>query len=223
MSKNLSIIVRVKNEEQHIGYCLQSICDFLPNSEIIVINNNSKDRSIEIINHFKKNNKLQSSNQNYLNIKVYNIDNYTPGKALNLGVKKSSSSYIMIISSHCRITRLNFETIEKNLLTYSAIFGKQIPIWFGKRIQPRYVWSNFSDEQKVNMYSEYEKRYFFHNAFSFFLKKTLVDNPFDEDLVGKEDRYWCKDIINLNKNILYNPDLIVEHFFTNNGNTWKSL
>jgi hypothetical protein len=68
-----------------------------------------------------------------------------------------------------------------------------------------------------------ENRYFFHNALSFFKSETLKNFPFDEHLVGKEDRYWARDIIDGGAKILYDPEMEVNHHYTDNGNTWKGI
>ena len=52
----------------------------------------------------------------------------------------------------------------------------------------------------------------FHNAFSMFKRETLDKIPFDEDLISKEDRYWANKIIKSEKDILYYPYNIAEHF-----------
>ena len=45
------------------------------------------------------------------------------------------------------------------------------------------------------MFSDIEERYFFHNALSFFKKSDITKFPFNENLTGKEDRYWAIDIV----------------------------
>ena len=57
----VSIILRCRNEERYIGYALQSIHDFLGyNVEIIIVNNDSTDNSMRVVNTFE-----------YLNIQMY--------------------------------------------------------------------------------------------------------------------------------------------------------
>lgn len=220
---DISVILRVKNEERWVGHTIQSIIDFFEHPQIIVIDNYSSDRSMEIVSHFKKDPTLKSNYSSYADILELKIKNYTPGRALNLGVEQSLSSNIMIISSHCIIRNLNFDEIKNNLENNLAVFGKQIPFWFGKRITKKYVWLNFADKECQNLYSDIENRYFFHNAFSFFKKKTLIKYKFNENLIGKEDRYWANDRIEEGGKILYSPQNIVEHHYTDNGNTWKNL
>ena len=73
------------------------------------------------------------------------------------------------------------------------------------------------------MFSKLENRYFIHNAIAVYKKKTLKKYPFDEYLLGKEDRYWANNIIKKKLNFLYDPSLEVTHHYTENGNTWRGL
>ena len=222
--KKFSVILRVKNEERWIGYTIQSILDFLPGAEIIIINNNSTDETLNICKLFSKP-KIFSKNitNSYSRFLISNINNYTPGKAINKGIKLATRENIMIISSHCVIKNIDYIKLDKDLKIFTGIFGNQIPIYLGKRIQKRYIWSNFKSKRKTNFFSKIENRFFFHNAFSFFKKSILKKNLFDEELVGKEDRYWAKKIVQKKLKFLYEPDHLVEHHYTPNGNTWKGL
>ena len=76
----------------------------------------------------------------------------------------------------------------------------------------------------MNLYSDLEDRYFFHNALSTMKRETLLNRPFDEELWGKEDRYWATDVIEKDKrSILYDPSFSCNHFYTSDGNTWKGV
>ena len=91
MVKKLSeftVIIRAKNEERWIGHAIQSVLDYLYKPEIIIVDNNSDDKTIEIVKQFIQAPKLDDQSENYTNIKIFNIKNYSPGKSLNLGVKK---------------------------------------------------------------------------------------------------------------------------------------
>ena len=48
----ISIIVRNKNEAEFIGFTLQSCLDFFETPEIIIIDNNSSDDSLDIVQNF---------------------------------------------------------------------------------------------------------------------------------------------------------------------------
>jgi rhamnosyltransferase len=209
----ISVIVRNRNEERYIGYCLQSIVDFLGEDlQIVLVDNFSTDESIRIVNKF-----------DYLQIDKIEIstNEYTPGKALNLGVSHSTGDLILVISAHCEISEFNLPKAIEGLQKNIAVYGKQIPIWDGKKISRRYMWSNFGDESATNVFCEFENRYFFHNGFSLFKKDSLLEFPFNEELSGKEDREWANNMIKKNNTIKYDSSLIVKHHYTINGATWK--
>ena len=220
---NFTIVIRVKNEERWIGYAIQSVLDHLIKPEIVIVDNNSNDKTIDIIKFFAENPNLNNEANNYSKIKIVNIANYSPGRALNLGIKSASKKYIMILSAHCILKKFNEVNILKDLEKNACVFGNQIPIWNGKKISKRYLWSHFSDKKTKNMYSELEKRYFLHNALAVYKKDTLKKFPFDENLTSKEDRYWANKIIKKKMNFIYDPELIAEHQYTIHGNTWKGI
>ncbi len=200
----ISVIIRCRNEERWIGHAIQSIIHFFDNdSEIIIIDNNSTDKSKNIISLFS------NSNVNNIKIKYLKIDDYTPGKSINLGVKNCSNDIVLIMSAHCILKEINYNKVLKLLEENVAVWGKQIPIYYGKKInRKRYIWDNFEDKDYINYFSKGENRYFLHNALCFYKKSVLEEYPIDEKLIGKEDRYWCIDRINEGKNIYYDSELI---------------
>ena len=217
-----TVIVRVKNEENWIGHSIQSIIDYVIKPKILIINNQSVDSSITIAKLFQHDTSRAYSDR-YADIDIININEYSPGRAINLAVQEVTTDSLLLLSSHCEITSYSVELVEKHLHSHVAVFGKQIPRYFGKRIIPRYIWSHYGEEQKINMFSKLENRYFLHNAFCAYNTKYLKENPFNENLVGKEDRYWANDVINKNKTFIYEPKLICQHHFTKNGNTWRGI
>ena len=70
MSKKISVVIRCKDEERWIGHAIQSVIDFIPENEIIVVDNGSKDKSLEIVQQFKANPSLVKNNQKYTNVKI---------------------------------------------------------------------------------------------------------------------------------------------------------
>ena len=220
---DFSVVIRTKNEERWIGYAIQSVLDHLSKPEIIIVDNNSTDKTVEIVKFFSENPSLNNETNNYSKIKVLNINNYSPGRALNMGVRNASKKYIMIISAHCILRNFNEKDIIKDLEKNVCVFGNQIPVWNGKKITKRYIWSHFSNKKTKNMFSTLEKRYFLHNALAIYKKNTLKKIPFDENLTSKEDRYWANKIIKKKMNFIYEPELIAEHQYTIHGNTWKGI
>tara|TARA_B100000900_G_scaffold410640_1_gene428808 strand:+ start:1107 stop:1754 length:648 start_codon:yes stop_codon:yes gene_type:complete len=213
--ENVSVIIRCRNEENHIGLAIQSVVDHFKNPEIIIIDNESTDESMKVVSLFDK-----------YNIKKYSLNgNYTPGKALNFGVEKSNNNTILVLSAHSQLTTLNLEMLNKSFKKgHVAVFGNQTPIYRGKKITKRYIWSHFTNDIVTNLYSKIEDRYFLHNAFCFYNREFLLENPFDEDLSGKEDRYWAIDIVNKGYTYLYDGfNQKCNHYWTSNGATWKGI
>jgi len=213
---NISIIIRNRNESEHIGFAIQSCLDHFNKPEIIIVDNNSTDESLKIVSLFRP--ILKD------NLKIINISNYSPGASLNNGVRETTNDNVLILSAHSQITKLDFSKVVCDLEKHVAVFGKQKPIYKGKKITPRYIWSHFSDNRVTNMYSKIEDRYFLHNAFCFYKRHTLIDNPFDESLHGKEDRYWAIDMVAKGNEFIYDGQhQEINHFYTGNGATWKGL
>ena len=135
----VSVIVRTKNEEKHIGYCIQSITDFIGKPEIIIVDNDSTDNTIPIVNRFE-----------YHDLSIFEIskNDYTPGRALNFGIKECTEDYVIILSAHCEVVKFDFDLLKNKLDDDKVVgvWGKQTPIWDGKKISRRYMWCNFGEE-----------------------------------------------------------------------------
>ena len=214
MVENVSVIIRNHNEREYIGFAIQSVLDKIPGAEILVIDDHSTDDSLDVVKLFN----------NRGDITITTIDDYTPGKALNFGARLALNDTILVLSAHSQITKLDLEYVKRQLKQYACVFGNQVPIYRGKKINKRYIWSHFVTDCEVkNMHSPIEDRPFLHNAFCFYNKSELLQTPFDETLPGKEDRYWAIDILSKGKSYLYTPEIEVNHYYTSNGATWKGL
>ena len=210
---NISVVIRNRNEERFIGHAIQSVLDSFVSPEIIVIDNDSTDNSLGIVQSFTS----------FNNVNVYNMSTYTPGKSLNFGINKCSNDYILVLSAHSQIIECHWDKIWPHLEDHCVVGGRQIPIWNGRKITPRYIWSNFKKSNHKNLFSEGEQRYFLHNAFAFYEKETLVRYPFNEDLIGKEDRYWVNKRIKEGLDSYYDSTATCYHHYTDNGATWRGI
>ena len=110
----VSVIIRNRNESEHIGFAIQSCLDNFEKPEIIVVDNNSTDDSLQVVNLFK----------DRTNIKVVTINDYTPGKSINLGVKHATNERILVLSAHAQITTINIEMLDQWFRQgHVAVFG----------------------------------------------------------------------------------------------------
>ena len=88
----ISIIIPVYNSERGILRCLKSIVNNNTdcNYEIIVVNDGSTDKSLEILEEFSERHK---------NIRIFNQKNSGVSEARNLGIKMSNGEWIMFVDS----------------------------------------------------------------------------------------------------------------------------
>ena len=210
---NISVIIRNRNENEYIGFAIQSCLDHFNKPEIIIVDNNSTDDSLHTVNLFK----------DRTTINIIPINDYTPGKSINLGVKHATKDTILVLSAHSQITKVDLRAIKDDLNRAVAVFGQQIPIYKGKKISKRYIWSHFKEDHIVNMFSKIENRQFLHNAFCFYNREFLLRNPMPEKYPAKEDRYWAIDMVSKGYNYYYDPQVVCNHYYTTNGATWKGI
>ena len=84
----VSIIIRTKNEEKWIESCLKSVFNQnYKNFEVILVDNESSDKTINIAKKFK--------------IKIIKLSKFKPGRAINEGIRKSKGKFIVCLSGHC--------------------------------------------------------------------------------------------------------------------------
>ena len=131
--KEISVIIRNRNEERWIGHCIQSCLENFIAPEIIVVNHKSSDNSIDIAKSFRHDPSLKPSIKNYCDLKIVNIEDYSPGKALNIGIANATQKYICVLSAHCVIQSIDQDFLSENLKIYPCVFGRQIPVIEVKR------------------------------------------------------------------------------------------
>ena len=128
-----SVIIRVKNEERWIGHAIQSVIDFVKDNEVIIVDNGSTDKSLQIAQSFNRNEGLNDIDSNYTSIRTIQIDEYTPGRALNAGAELANYENIIFLSSHCIITRFDQQEVllkQSHSNKDSADFIKYIMKYF---------------------------------------------------------------------------------------------
>ena len=197
-NKLCSLVIRTKNEERWIGSCLTAVFNqTYDNFEVIIVDNNSTDRTIEKANKFP--------------IKIVTIDEYLPGASLNVGVRASSGDFIVCLSAHCiPVNDLWLEnlvtTLEENN-DFAGVYGRQEPMSFTSPADKRDLILVFGLDRKIQT-----KDSFFHNANSIIRRSFWNEVPFDEEISNIEDRIWGQQMIDRGLKLVYEPTASVYHY-----------
>ena len=111
LKKKVSMILSTFNEEIAIEQTINEILKYIPNVEIIVVDDNSKDKTLEILNKLKKD-----------NIKIFSRKK-TKGlaSAFLLGLINSSGNIIGWVDTNMTKTVKLFPDMIKNLEEYDLV------------------------------------------------------------------------------------------------------
>lgn len=194
----ISIIIRAKNEEQWIGQCLKRIlAQTMQDYEVVLVDNNSRDRTVP---------KALSIMPD---LKVVTIDEYLPGKALNLGVRHSTGDLAACLSAHCLPLHEDWlEMLARNLENpqVAGVYGRQSPMNFTPAPDKRDLINTFGLDPRIQW-----KDSFFHNANSMIRRSVWEEIPFDETMSNIEDRYWAQCVQKAGYAVAYEPEAPVSH------------
>lgn len=195
--KQISIIIRTKNEERWIANCLNKILSQKKvKYEIIIVDNNSTDKTLAIAKTF--------------DVKILKIKRYRPGKSLNIGIQKAKGAIIVCLSAHCIpcddywLYNLTKDVYRKKL---AGIYGRQVPLPYSSDNDKRDLLNTFGLDRKIQ-----RKDSFFHNACSAFKKSLWRKYKFDEKLTNIEDRVWAHNLLKRGLHIIYEPKASVFHW-----------
>ncbi len=228
---DLSIIIVIWNSEEDIPECLKSILDKNYNFkyEVIIIDNNSSDNSIKVINNFKD---LYDSDIKL----IINKENLGFTKACNQGIQIANGNYILLLNPDTEIVDNSLDLLYKKFSqedSYSAIVPQLLnidgSIQYSCRRLPRYsdlyfeIFLLSSIFPTSTIFSRWKMKYFSHNeireveqpmAAAFLIKKSVLNviNNFDESyFMFFNDVDLCKKISDNNKKILFYPDSKIVH------------
>ena len=135
----ISIIVPVYNCEEYIEKCIDSILhQTYQNFEVIVINDGSKDNTLEKLKKYINKNKIT----------IISIENNGVSNARNLGIKNSKGDYICFIDSDDWVEKEYLECFVRNITDKKELIIQDI-LQNGK---PKY---NYKLES-INLFSDTE-------------------------------------------------------------------
>ena len=193
----VSIVIRTKNEARWIWKTLKAIkSQSITPDEIVLIDNLSEDSTVTLAKEFGA-------------TKILNIEDYSPGRALNLGMHQTTSDFVVFLSAHCVPCD---EFWLENLISsfhndqIAATYGRQLPLPFSSDTDKSDLYAVFRNESKVQSSDG-----FMNNANSAILRRVWQQIKFDETVTNIEDRLWGKTVISKGFKIAYNADATVFH------------
>ncbi len=154
-----SVIIPLYNCEKYINNCLESIVNQdYKNLEIIVINDGSTDKSIDIVKKYMLNDKR---------IKLFNNENHGVSFTRNFGVNIATGDYIHFVDAD--------DIVENGLYYFSNKLLSNKKYDF---IRFNYVFNNNGNKIKNNEYKFKEDIQVNKN----FIKKNIINKILDEKL-----------------------------------------
>lgn len=198
----VSIIIRSKNEERTISKLLKVLVEqTFQNFEIIMVDDNSTDKTLQIIEDFSKK----------LTIKVVKLK---PGEfnhpySANLGASKARGKYLCFLVGHSLPFSktwladglVNFK--NPKVAGVTAVYN-EIPIsYFFPQIGKLFF--RPSDKKRINYYRNMT------NVCSLIRKDLWKKYPFDEKLPECEDYDWACEMIARGYNVVKDPKFNVFH------------
>ena len=198
----LTIVIPVYNVEAYIKRCLDSIVVLnIPCYEIIVVNDGTKDNSMDIVNEYAG---------RYDNIKVINQDNMGLGAARNTGLKAATGDYVYFLDSDDYVDPALFTQLisERNSL-YDVIIGDY---YIEEKGNITYGPYHINDNGRIEMngtafFCKYYRKYINTSVWRYvyrrdFLKKS---NFLFTEGIYHEDVNWSPKVLIGAQNVLYVP------------------
>jgi rhamnosyltransferase len=184
-------VVRAKNKEDTIELALSALRAQTIETEIILVDSGSTDRTVEIARPYCD------------EIVAITADAFSYGGALNLGVQRSTGEIVFALSAHCTPPSTNW--VEQSLDAYT---DDQVAGTFGYRTGPDR--STLTSPTKFRLWDlAADPTWGFTNHGSSWRRSVWERFPFDEQLIACEDKEWMWRVLADGFCIVADPRLIV--------------
>lgn len=198
----VSVIIPVYNCQDFLEKCLESVLNqTYENIEVILINDGSTDNSLMIC---KKIEKIDNR------VKVFSKKNGGPSSARNFGLKKSTGDYVMFVDSDDFIENNMIEMmLFNNDSKYDVIITNQITF-------PNNKCNKFNDCYSSDFF-EFIVCNNVWGPFSKLIKRSIINNSFDESYFIAEDLLFFYELSNNVKNFKFIDDAMYHYVINNNS------
>lgn len=200
MNKLVSIIILTYNSEKYIEDCLKSVSgQTYKDVEVIVVDNNSKDRTRGILEKINGNQRVILNNENL---------GYTGGN--NIGIRKSRGEYIVVINPDVVLDENYVEIIVdefKKDLQIGSVQGKCYQLNNGlktkiidtvgfKFFKSGRIIDEGQGDEDIGQYEEERKIFGVNGNAAAYRRTTLNDIKYKEEYFD-EDFFYCAEDFDL--------------------------
>lgn len=201
----VSVIIRVFNEEKWIGKVLESLSkQSYRNFEIVIVDSESTDRTIEICKQYKC--KIIKINKNDFNYSY----------ASNIGAQNALGEILCYLSGHSVPVKEDYlekaiKIFEKE--TVGGVYGEVVALPDGSMIEKLFNYLGYKKSQKVGTVFETEIHPGILSCSNAFVRKEIWEkHKFKPELGhGGEDVEMAYRIIQEGKYVVREPKLLVMH------------
>jgi len=194
----VSVVVRCYNEDRHIERLLQSLnTQSLKDIEIIVVDSGSTDRSLDIVHRYP--------------VKVLCIEpeEFTFGRALNLGCAEAEGAVLVFASAHVYPERNDW--LERMCAPFAdrdvgLVYGRQIGNHLTRFSEHQVFAQLFPEKSTLD-----QEGPFCNNANAAIRKDLWREHRFDEALTGLEDLEWGQWVRKSGYRIVYDAAATIVH------------
>ena len=203
--KKVSIVVPIYNSEKYLGYCINSILSqTYTNIEVILVNDGSKDDSINICNNYAEIDPR---------VKVIDIQNSGVSHARNIGIENATGYYLQFVDSDDVIANNMVEKLVRAMEVYQmdVVFcgAKIITL---KNNMPQDI--KICSSEGMGKQCVLSRKIFFENIAYLLWKTAMLEGPWN--------KLYKREII-VNKGIKFPEEITLGEDFLFNMNYYENI
>jgi rhamnosyltransferase len=202
----VSIIIPVKNEENFIEKCLESVFNQETDLkfEVLVIDSGSVDKTPALVDRFKTVKRM-----------AIKADEFAHGRTRNFGAENSSGEFLVFLNADAIPADKHWlnqllETINADR-KIAGVFSRHLPREDCYLYMVRDLLKSMPDKKIVRTGFNRFDTMLFSTVSAIIRREIWLKYPFEDDILIAEDQEWGKQILNKGYKIIYQPDSRVYH------------
>lgn len=196
----ISVIMPVYNSSKHLDKCISSVINqTFTDWELIMIDDGSTDKSLEILEKYRTNNKK---------LRIVSGVNCGCGGALNKGLNLAEGEFIAFVDGDDYMMPTMLQTLYENMITSDSdiVRCSSSSLFLGKIIGPALNDCTCSYKNKTEIYPKEDKSFVFNETACYWnklYKRELFDNIRFPERTNWEDLAVIRPVLAASNKILY--------------------